>query len=163
MLTLAPFTATHVAAVKRVRLAEEQVKFVGTAESFLEDQSETTHLHIIKMADEIIGYFKLDIEYWSTHPFCPKNGLGLRAFVIDCQRQGQGLGTLAATTLVPYAQARYPEFESIYLTVNCRNPAAITCYLKGGFEDTNEKYLDGPAGPQHIMKASLFRKHSSAI
>ncbi|MGA4606736.1 GNAT family N-acetyltransferase [Pseudoalteromonas maricaloris] len=163
MLTLAPFTAAHIEAVKRVRLAEEQIQFAGTAESFLEDQSKTTHLHVIKVADDIIGYFKFDIAYSNTYPFCPKSGLGLRAFVIDSQRQGQGFGTLAASTLIPYAQTSYPEFESIYLTVNCRNPAAITCYLKGGFEDTNEQYLGGPAGPQHIMKASLIKKHCSAI
>jgi len=39
----------------------------------------------------------------------------------------------------------------VVLTVNHRNPAAIATYLKGGFAQTGQDYLDGPFGPQHVM------------
>lgn len=41
------------------------------------------------------------------------------------------------------------------LTVNARNPAARAVYLAGGFADTGELYLGGPAGPQHVMRLPL--------
>ncbi|KZN45955.1 hypothetical protein N482_13460 [Pseudoalteromonas luteoviolacea NCIMB 1942] len=40
---------------------------------------------MIKNGDDIIGYFKLDLAYASKYDFCPKNAIGLRAFVIDKQ------------------------------------------------------------------------------
>jgi hypothetical protein len=46
----------------------------------------------------------------------------------------------------------YEKYRSIYLTVNCKNFIAFSCYQKGGFEYTNEKYLGGAAGPQFIMR-----------
>ncbi|MGU3192760.1 GNAT family N-acetyltransferase, partial [Vibrio cholerae] len=87
--------------------------------------------------------------------FCPSDGLGLRFFVIDKSQQGKGLGTKAVKALFDYLKKSYPSFKSVYLTVNCQNQAARTCYLKGGFEDNGERYLGGPAGPQHIMRGKI--------
>ncbi|GAM64435.1 histone acetyltransferase HPA2 [Vibrio ishigakensis] len=51
-----------------------------------------------------------------------------------------------------FLQETYSDYHAVYLTVNCKNPAAFQCYLKAGFVDTEELYLGGDAGPQHVMK-----------
>ncbi len=156
MIKIEKLRSSHFDAVKKISLADEQVKFAGTAEEFLLDASETTHLHVIKSDDVITGYFKLDIAYSSNYPFCPKTGLGLRAFVIDKNQQGKGIGTNAVKALFSYLKSNYPNYSSIYLTVNCKNPVAKVCYLKGGFKDIGEKYLGGAAGPQYIMYGEII-------
>ena len=94
---------------------------------------------------------------WSIYHIRPScsNGHFSYAFVLDKNQQGKGLGTGTVKALFPYLQANYSAYESIYLTVNCKNPAAFNCYQKGGFEDTNEQYLGGAAGPQFIMRGRI--------
>ncbi|MEZ8037334.1 MULTISPECIES: GNAT family N-acetyltransferase [Vibrio] len=155
MITIERLEESHVASVQAIQLADEQVKFAGTAAEFLLDGSETTHLHVIKSDNEVVGFFKLDIAYAEHYEFCPEGSIGLRAFVLDKNQQGKGLGTGTVKALFPYLKANYSAYESIYLTVNCKNPAAFNCYKKGGFEDTIEQYLGGAAGPQFIMRGQI--------
>ncbi|HCH2618871.1 TPA: GNAT family N-acetyltransferase [Vibrio parahaemolyticus] len=146
---------SHIELIKQISVADEQVKFAGTAEDFLSDSTDTTHLHVIKNNNAVVGFFKLDIAYSFNHDFCSQNGLGLRAFVIGIDYQGKGIGKSAVKALFPYLKENYPDFDTIYLTVNCKNPNAQRCYTNGGFEDTGEKYMVGAAGPQHIMRAKI--------
>lgn len=78
----------------------------------------------------------------------------LRGFLIDRRRQGQGLGTLAASAAVREAAkltARLGGGEAgVVLSVNERNPAGQAAYRKAGFEDRGQ-YLGGNAGPQRTM------------
>ncbi len=151
MINIEKLDDSHLEAIKQVNLADEQIKFAGTPEAFLSDASESTHLHIIKRQGVLVGFFKIDTAYSLNYSFCPQNTLGLRAFAIDMNYQGKGIGTGAVKALFPYLKCNYPSFESIYLTVNCNNLGAKMCYLKGGFDDTGEQYLGGAAGPQFIM------------
>lgn len=141
--------------VRKVELAQEQIKFAGTAEEFLLDDCETTHLHVIKYQEHIVGFFKLDVAYSDNYEFCPSGAIGLRAFAVDKNYQGKGLGTKAVVALLAYLKENYASYHSIYLTVNCKNPRAFSCYQKAGFEDTQLQYLGGEAGPQHIMCAAF--------
>jgi RimJ/RimL family protein N-acetyltransferase len=155
MVTIERLNEGHRQAVESIKLAQEQVKFAGTAQEFLADDSETTHLHIIQNQQKVVGFFKIDIAYASSYPFCPSNALGLRFFVVGIDHQGKGIGTGAVRELFHYLAQAYTDYNAVYLTVNCKNPAARACYLKGGFVDTGELYLGGAAGPQHIMRAVL--------
>ncbi|NMH63675.1 GNAT family N-acetyltransferase [Shewanella salipaludis] len=155
MVEIEQLTNSHLESVNNIRLTEEQVKFAGTAAEFLLDGSETTHLHVIKSNDVIVGFFKLDTAYPANYRFCPEGSLGLRAFAIDKNQQGKGIGTAAVKALFSYLKTHYSNYGSIYLTVNCKNPGAVACYQKGGFEDTNEQYLGGAAGPQYIMRGNI--------
>ncbi|EGU4190318.1 GNAT family N-acetyltransferase [Vibrio parahaemolyticus] len=155
MLEIEKVNESNIEAVKLVRLADEQVKFAGTADEFLSSGNETTHLHIIKNDDVVVGFFKLDIAYSFNYEFCPPDGLGLRSFAIDIDSQGKGLGTKSVKVLLSYIKAYYSEFNWVYLTVNCKNPSAKACYENGGFENTPEQYLGGLAGPQHIMRVKI--------
>jgi len=142
---------THIAALADIQLTPQQALYAGTASDFLADQSPTRHRHVILADDIPIGFFKLDTAYASHFDFCPPGALGLRAFALDRRQQGKGLGTAAVRALFPYLRDHYPHCTALYLTVNCQNPAAHACYLKGGFQDTGSHYLGGPAGPQHIL------------
>jgi RimJ/RimL family protein N-acetyltransferase len=155
MVKIQKLDSSHTDELMQIRLKEEQIKFAGTAEEFLASASESTHLHIIKNDNTLIGFFKIDTAFSEHFSFCPKTALGLRAFVIDSKCQGNGFGTEAVKSLLPYLHDKYTDYSSIYLTVNCKNPAARACYLKGGFSDNGDKYLGGPAGPQHILYTSF--------
>ena len=155
MIQIEKLDSSHLEALKQVHLADDQIKFAGTVDAFLLDASETMHLHVIKYHGEVVGYFKLDTAYSQQYSFCPSNALGLRAFALGFNCQGKGIGTGAVKALFPYLKQYYSGFSAIYLTVNCKNPGAKRCYLKGGFDDNEEQYLGGPAGPQYIMSKIL--------
>ncbi|MCG7549274.1 GNAT family N-acetyltransferase [Pseudoalteromonas sp. Of7M-16] len=152
MITITKLSEKHLEQVKAIQIEDNQVEFAGIASEFLNDICDTTHLHVIEHQDKVIGYFKLDLAYAQKYDFCPKDAVGIRAFVIDKRQQGKGYGKKAVHALFPYVSDFYPEYRQIYLTVNCRNNLAYQCYKKAGFEDTNEKYLGSPAGPNYIMK-----------
>ena len=155
MLTFDKLRLGYIDAVSSVSLLDEQVRFAGTADEFLTSQCEGVDHHVILLDDDVIGFFKVDRLYSETYEFCPKGSIGLRALVIDHRQQGKGIGTQAVMDMIPYLARSYPDFSSVYLTVNCENPGAIRCYLKAGYVDTEALYIGGAAGPQHIMKALL--------
>lgn len=162
MILIERLDDSHIELIKKINVAEEQEKFACTAEEFLSDFADTTHRNVIKNNNLVVGFFKLDTAYSLNYDFCSQNGLGLRTFVIGINYQGQGIGTSAVKALFPYLKENYPGFDSIYLTVNCKNPSAQSCYRNGGFEDTGEKYLGGAAGPQHIMCGKIAKQTTMA-
>lgn len=155
MITLEKLTSANRQAVKNVVLAQEQIKYAGTAEEFLAEASETVHLHVIKFDHQVVGFFKIDVAYSQSYAFCPPTAVGLRAFVIGLYWQGKGVGSAAVKALFPYLQQYYSSYQTVYLTVNCKNPNAQRCYKKSGFSESPELYLGGSAGPQHIMYAEI--------
>lgn len=155
MIQIKKLQSSDIAAVKKVELASEQIKSASSAEEFLLDGSDTVHLHVIKYEGQVVGFFKLDIDYCSNYDFCPRAGIGLRTFAIDKKCQGKGIGKAAMLAISAYVKSAYPNYRFIYLTVNCQNPVAEACYIKAGYEFAGEKYLGGEAGPQHIMYMNL--------
>lgn len=157
MIEIEKLNESHVERVKQVKLADEQVKFAGTAEEFLSDNSESNHRYVIKSNGDVVGFFKIMLSFslGLDYSFCPKNSLVLGIFAIGVNHQGKGIGTRAIQALLPYLKINYPESELVYLTVNCKNPTAKRCYHKSNFVDTGELYLGGEAGPQHIMYSKI--------
>ncbi|NRD75060.1 GNAT family N-acetyltransferase [Shewanella sp. VB17] len=155
MLTIEKLQECDLSKVLKITLPETQIKFAETAKDFLSDNNDTTHLHVIKLNNTIVGFFKIDTAYSSVYDFCSDTGVGLRAFVIDAKQQGKGIGSNAVKALFPYLQAHYPAYNTIYLTVNCKNDGARRCYQKGGFIDTGDTLLGGIEGPQYIMLGEI--------
>lgn len=155
MVTIERLTESHVEGVLKVTLAQAQMKFTEMANAFLLNGHDTTHRHVILFDDEVVGFFKIDVAYSLTYEFCSESGIGLRAFAIDVNKQGKGIGTTSVKALFPYLKGNYSAYDSIYLTVNCKNPGARACYQNGGFEDTGDKYFGGNVGPQHIMLGKI--------
>ncbi|MFA0569132.1 GNAT family N-acetyltransferase, partial [Vibrio gallaecicus] len=67
MLEIEKVNELNIEAIKLIRLADEQVKFAGTADEFISSANETTHLHVIKNNGSVIGFFKLDVAYSSNY------------------------------------------------------------------------------------------------
>ncbi|SDK72273.1 Ribosomal protein S18 acetylase RimI [Maridesulfovibrio ferrireducens] len=70
----------------------------------------------------------------------------------DRKYQKQGIGS----KLLEHAiSALCGKFDCMCLTVNVRNEAAKSMYIKCGFEDVGELYLGGLSGPQNILRYNL--------
>lgn len=159
-VSLRPLLEDDKTIASQLQVADEQEGFVEPANTILANISPKTHGHaIIQHAtthdEAMIGLFLIDTNYPEDYDFCPENNLGLRSFFIDSHHQGKGFGKAAVKRLKIYLQQIYKNREAVYLTVNCKNPAAKHCYEQGGFVDTQELYHGGDFGPQHILKLEL--------
>lgn len=145
----------HIKDVLALNVHHEQAKFSGTAKDFIEDTSAGIDHKLIFVNQKLVGVFKIDTQYSRNHTFCTASSLGLRGLFIDSKHQGKGYGVASMKALKQELKQEYPVFDTLYLTVNCLNPVARSCYLKAAFIDTNNLYLGGSAGPQHIMYLPL--------
>ncbi|CAM3717435.1 Acetyltransferase (GNAT) family protein [Vibrio aerogenes CECT 7868] len=145
-------TIRYLPEVSRLKVNEEQLPFVGHIMDILSIVSGTVYPHLVMAGEKIVGFFLIDTAYGERYDFAHSDSLGLRGFFIDRQFQGKGYGKQAVQLLSVYLPPEYPDHQSIYLTVNCRNPGAQHCYLNAGFNETNQLYYGGDAGPQHVMK-----------
>lgn len=136
-------------------VAPEQLEFTGTVADALAGVDGTRHPHGIWLDRSLVGFFIVDTRFDLAFDFSEVGSLGIRTFLIDGQRQGQGLGKAAVKALRPYLTGAYPASDMIWLTVNCKNLTAYRCYERGGFTDTGDLYLGGAAGPQHVMHQAL--------
>ncbi|MBD1556479.1 GNAT family N-acetyltransferase [Vibrio sp. S9_S30] len=156
MINLQPMSSQHLKQVSELHVADEQLKFVGTMEEILVNVDDKIHPHVmVNESGHVVGFFLIDTTYSEQHGFAAHGALGLRAFFVDSRYQGKGYGKQAVKALHLYLQQDYATFESIYLTVNCKNSNAYRCYELNGFKDHGERYHGGAAGPQHIMEMSL--------
>lgn len=131
---------------------ESQIQFVGAIDDILTIINAQIRPHVITVADQVVGFFLIDTVYAKDNDFVTSHSLGLRKFFIDSTHQGNGYAKQTLNLLPAYLAATYPNHTDVYLTVNCKNNAAKNLYLKNGFQDTDELYLGGPSGPQHVMK-----------
>lgn len=155
MVTIEKMIPSYSELAVMLNVEPEQLPYVGTMEEVLVNVSEVCHPHVVLVAEQVVGFFLIDTVYSAGYDFCDERSLGLRAFFIDKEYQGQGYGLAATAALKPYLKAHYSAYHHLYLTVNCKNPVAYHCYKKAGFDDTETLYLGGAAGPQHIMCMAL--------
>ena len=154
-VTLAPLGKDDHSRVARIKVAPEQEIFSGTvSEAFKEDRSRFD-LHMIEADGIPVGIFKIDRVYRQSIPISTPGSIGLRAFMIARNRQGQGIATAAVRVLAGYLAQHYPDAPAVELTVNHANSAAIACYLNGGFTDTGQDWDKGQAGPQDLLRMEL--------
>jgi GNAT superfamily N-acetyltransferase len=151
MLKIIQMSEKYIEQLLKLTVYKEQKAFVGTIDAVLNSINDQVHLHLILYHDTVIGVFLIDLSYPQKYDFAPASSLGLRAYMIDSEHQGKGYGTQGIKILPNYLKKNYSDHGLIFLTVNCKNNFAHRCYLTGGFIDTNQLYLGGPAGPQHIM------------
>ncbi|MEX3014365.1 GNAT family N-acetyltransferase [Gymnodinialimonas hymeniacidonis] len=154
-VTLARLGPEDQARFSGVRVLPEQEVFSGTpAEAFAEDPARFD-LHGVVADGAPVGLFKIDRAYHYDIPVCAEGALGLRAFMIGAAHQGRGIATAAVRAMKAHLAAEYPDRPCVDLTVNHVNKVAIACYLKGGFVDTGEDWLEGRAGPQDLLRMVL--------
>jgi GNAT superfamily N-acetyltransferase len=155
MVQIEKMKPCHLQQLNDFEVAPEQLLFVETLQIVLSNVSDFCHAHVVVADNVVVGLFLIDTEYAENYDFCSTNSIGLRSFFIASQHQGKGFAKQAIAALTPYLQVNYPQYAYIYLTVNCKNPAAYHCYISAHFDDTGATYLGGSAGPQHIMRAKI--------
>lgn len=155
MIALKPLNRDDADQVADIKLRPDQLKFAGTVAEALAEPTDRFDLHQILLNERPVGLFKIDRLYWRDYAFASENDLGLRAVILDNKVQGQGHGTLAMRELKAYLPDLYPKAHTLLLTVNLRNPTAISVYRRAGFIDTGDIWPHGEAGPQHIMSLPL--------
>ncbi|MFZ3580813.1 GNAT family N-acetyltransferase [Loktanella sp. DJP18] len=160
-VALGPYTADQRDAVSALTVAPEQVVFSGQPAAFITQPDADMDIHVIHADGELVGFFRIDLDYARIHDFAKPGDLGLRSVIVDHRQQGRGIGSAAVRALPAYLALHYPGATDLYLTVNLRNPGARKSYLNGGFTDTGAHYLGGDAGPQHIMHMTLTRPGAS--
>jgi len=143
-------------AVLAIGLGPGQEQFSGApAKTVPLGDAHASREHVVIVRDDVpVGYFQLDRDSVPGAPRDP-DVLGLRAFLVDLAVQGQGVARAAMAALPAYVRARFPDRRRVVLTVNVTNPAAIAVYRRAGFADTGEVYVNGPAGPQHVLVLDL--------
>lgn len=141
--------------VGHLRVAPHQIKFSGTVGQAFKLAEEGVDFHAIFLGPRAVGFFKIDRDYGAEHPFARPGEPGLRAFLIDHRHQGMGVARKALELFPAYLRARYRDIESLVLTVNMANPAAVKVYRQAGFRDTGEIWEGGAAGAQLVMRMDL--------
>ncbi|WP_242112074.1 GNAT family N-acetyltransferase [Luteimonas aquatica] len=160
-LHVARVTPALAEAVRGLRVAADQYPFVGdVAFNLAEAEADpNSDAMAILVGEAVVGFYRLDyvstIVSWNP---LGRAGVGLRAFMLDRDWQGRGLGTRAVNACCADIERRHPERLLLALNVNCRNLGAIRAYRKAGFVDTGELYFGGRAGPQHLMVRALNRR-----
>ncbi len=157
-LHVTPVTPEQAPAVRALRVAPEQLPFVGTAASNLDLalHDPRSEAMAILVGRTVVGFYRIDFAPTIVaRRALDAASAGLRAFCLDHGWQGRGLGTRAVRACCDDLRARHPGIRLLALNVNCRNVAAINAYRKAGFVDTGELYLGGSAGPQHLMVRGL--------
>ena len=136
----------------------EQFKVTSAQTAFVEPLRETLAMEanrdcfVIEAYDEPVGFFQIDhvSEMQSL-----KAHLEVHEVMIDWRHQGKKYGKAFVEILPSFLNVEYPDWRGVCLTVNCRNEKAQRLYEYGGFIDTGELKLDGPSGPQHIMRRAI--------
>ncbi|MFC3716004.1 GNAT family N-acetyltransferase [Luteimonas soli] len=157
-LHVAPVTPERIDAVRALRVAPEQEPFVGDTAFNLDDalRDENSEAMAILVGETPVGFYRLDFRPTIVaRRSIGEASVGLRAFFIDVDWQGRGLGTRAVQACCDDIRARHPDRRLLALNVNVRNVAAINAYRKAGFVETGELYLGGSAGPQYLMVRKL--------
>jgi RimJ/RimL family protein N-acetyltransferase len=145
--------------VLRLAPTAEQEIFSGRAEQTLPaaEADEARTPFAILHGERAVGFGVLDrAGYLADLVDDPARAVLLRAFYLDASAQGRGWGRQAARQ-IPDLAAQVTDAELVVLTVNERNPRAVRAYLRAGFTDTGTRYLDGSAGPQHVLVARTGR------
>lgn len=157
---VAPVTPETAEAVRRLRVVPEQYPFVGDVAFNLLDAEAgaRSEAMAILVGETVAGFYRLDyaptIVAWK--PICSAS-VGLRAFMLDRDWQGRGLGTRAVLACCADIEQRHPRARLLALNVDCINRCAISAYRKAGFVNTGELHFGGKAGPQHLMVRALGR------
>ncbi|MCL9774900.1 GNAT family N-acetyltransferase [Vibrio methylphosphonaticus] len=154
MLTIEALSPENLQHVLQLSVHEAQTPYVGAIETIIErstPQAAETQW-VICLNGTPVGFFLLDKAYSNQYLFCPNGAVGLRSLLIDCRYQGQGVAKRAIGKILQnYSVWLHTRNADLYLTVNCKNTLARQLYVKSGFIDTDQLYLGGEAGPQHIM------------
>ena len=154
MITLRPLPPAEVARVAHLNLPEAQTDFVGDIADMVSDVDTLTHMHDMTYGDEVVGFFKVDLDFSRTIADLPAGSFGLRGLLIGGQYQGRGHGGAMLAALPDYLRHTYPSATAFWLSVDNMNLVATRCYEKAGWIKTGPQ-RDGRCGKEHVMRLCM--------
>ncbi|MCP3926197.1 MAG: GNAT family N-acetyltransferase [Desulfobacterales bacterium] len=104
---------------------------------------------------QIVGFFTIELSNPTVNFKEEDFSCWMDSFHIAEIHHGKGYAKDILKMLPKILRKEYKYLKLLNLTVNLRNKAAISLYLKCGFSDTGEIYKGGPAGPQHIFTKNI--------
>lgn len=157
-IRVAPLDAQLRPALLRLHVLPAQRDWVGAIADLLADVAlcPASEPMAILRGDTPVGYYRIEPNARSVagRGF-ELPSLGLRAFFIDADWQGQGLGKRALDALFVDLATRRPQARQLVLAVSRHNHAALRLYRRAGFNDGGELYHGGRSGPQLLLLRPL--------
>ncbi|GAC21702.1 GNAT family N-acetyltransferase [Paraglaciecola arctica] len=150
-VTIAPLVEEDIVAVQALTVKPFQEIFAGPSVDLLAGPEAGFSVHVIKKQGTVVGMFRVDTRFHFGLAFALADTPGIRSFIIDKNKQGQGLGTEASRMMPSYLRGIIPMARGVYMLVNVNNQGAYKSCFSGGWADTGEKYTLGHTGPQHIL------------
>ncbi len=139
--------------VVRLEVAEEHLPYVAPIAEMLEGEDGSIAAYAIRAGGEIVGFFRLDFDRERVSVLAGDGSkCGLRGYLIGRGHQGKGYGLAAIPAIRDLLRREHPDVAELMLTVNCRNRADISTYLKAGFREAGEIYHGGSSGPGHVFR-----------
>jgi RimJ/RimL family protein N-acetyltransferase len=144
-------------AVLKLRPRPEQVRYSGVPTDTLPPAFGDAGREPVAILDDgvPVGFFVLDRDPVFAAVARAPDTLGVRAFFVDREHQGRGIGTAALRALPAFVAERHPDVRHLALTVNVANPVAVRAYTRAGFRDTGRLDHSGAYGAQHILVLAL--------
>ncbi|MEP0156817.1 GNAT family N-acetyltransferase [Pseudophaeobacter sp.] len=150
-LELRPIPARDYDLVRHIAVAPDQVLFSGTIAQAFNTAEDGVDFHAIFFQGAAVGFFKIDRAYGLAQGL----ELGLRGFMIDHRHQQKRYATRALQVMPDYLRHHYPNHTGLVLTVDLRNPTAISLYRKTGFTQAQDLHFGGLFGLQLVMRMAL--------
>ncbi len=158
VIRVVPADARLHPALLGLRVRPEQREWVGAIADLLADVAlcPGSEPMAILCGDIPVGYYRIEPSARGVvgHDF-EVPALGLRAFFIDADWQGRGVGALALAALIADVIDRHRQARLLALTVNCSNHLAARLYRRAGFVDSGELYHGGRSGLQRLLLRNL--------
>ncbi len=105
--------------------------------------------------DGIVGFFTIELSNPTVNFKIEETSCWLGSFHIAKKHHGKGYAKDILKILPDTLTKEFKFPKLLNLTVNLRNIAAKSLYLKCGFSDTGEIFEGGPAGPQLIFTKTI--------
>lgn len=143
--------------VLRLRPLPAQVRYSGLpGDSLPGALASPTREPVAVLEDGVpVGFMVLDRDPVFAAVARAPDTLGVRAFFVDRDHQGRGIGTAGLRALPAFVAERHPDVRHLALTVNVENPVAVRAYERAGFRDTGRLDHSGAHGPQHVLVLAL--------
>ena len=82
-ITLDRVSIHHLSRVQHLAVRPDQEQFSGTVAEAFEAAEPRVDFHAILKLGQVVGFFKLDREYFRKFNFARPSELGLRGFLVD--------------------------------------------------------------------------------
>lgn len=157
-LRVEPLLPARAAAARRLSLTPLQTGYSGDIAFHVDDamSAPRSDAMIVVHEDRLIGFYRLD--YPNPGAAASAHGqaaVGLRAFAIDFDWQGRGLGLPALAACCTDLAMRHPTYGWLALYVHVANTVARNLYARAGFVERGRPLVGGSGGPEQCMLRAL--------